>query len=470
MAFSILDDVTRSLEGAQQTNVQNAQDELSQSDIARAGAAVAGGAAAAAQAGQAAAGATPQSPYSIKVNPNSPGLFYVMKDGKQVESVSLAGLTKRMQEWAQSGLVSADQANAMLKDAGFDAEVGSDGKLTVKSYPTSQGQRAAGPANRPTNNPAPAPSGSGGSAGGGASFGSGGGGPSGGSIGGGGGMPALPGVQTGGTTTGNGGITLGGGAGGEAAAVDLNRALGLDFGGSQPGVVGGANYRSDRYGRPGSVLSGLDAKSSANDVLLNVVRAQEANRDAALGIFGGEADRYDANSLRQGIEGRSAELLANPFSLDDATIARIQAKQGEQIGQGAQRQSQLSAARAASSGITRSGMQQADQDRIGINADRQLGDTQRALLVEQATRRPQELQSATASASDVLNQQQSARERMAAGAAGVLAGTDYSADFALAGQLAGSPVKNGDRVAMGPRQGPIAGIAYAGDPNLNPFR
>lgn len=421
-----------------------------QATMEQAGAAVAGGVDAAVQGAQAAA-YTP----NIEIRQsNNPGRFRLIIDGKDnYGDISEIGLERTLSSMASYGQISREQMGSYLEAAragNFDSR----GVLNTASTP-----------------PPATSSGGGGST---VQVGGGGGGAaSGGSSGGtsSGATPragsAQPQPSGGGYSQDNGSTTLGGGGGGGAAAVDFNRALGLNPGPDRVGIQGG--QRSDYYGRPGSVLSGIDRNSSASDVLLNAVRGQEANRDAALDIFGRQREGFEGNALRQSIEGSAQSLIDNPFSLDDQTKSKIAGRQSELISSQAQRRSQQAAGQAANNGVSRSGVSATTQNSIGQSADRQIAQVNRDLDIEQATRRPQELAAAQRAATDVLQQQQSSRERSDAGAAGVLAGTDYSADFALAGQLAGSP-NAGPLVATGPRQGPVAGISYAGDSRYNPFR
>jgi hypothetical protein len=268
----------------------------------------------------------------------------------------------------------------------------------------------------------------------------------------------------GGAAGGGGGgvdITRGAGGGADAAAasggggefagpgdqsIDPNAALGLDFGSAAGGIEGGRSDFVDpgAFGRPTPFTEGLGPDATLNDILLGAMGEQRAGRDLALGISGGLASGFEENELRRAAESGALDLVNNPFSLDDQTIARIQGQQGDLIGRNAERLQQASAARAASSGISRSGIQNAAQDRIDINAARQLGEAQRGLLVEQATRRPQEQAQALAAGSNVLGSQQQQRGQIARGAIDTLGNTSLSADAAVLGTLAagGTPQVN----------------------------
>lgn len=251
------------------------------------------------------------------------------------------------------------------------------------------------------------------------------------------------------TTQGGGGATLGGGGGGPSP-IDPNAPLGVGFGGAEGRIDPGERGFNDAgvFDRPGSFTEGLGEDASLNDILLGAMGEQRATRDAALNIQGGLARGFEDSSLRGQNEQNALELGANPFSLDDQTVGRIMGQQGDLIGRNTERLQQTSAARAASSGVSRSGIQQADQDRIDIAGAQQLGDAQRGLLVEQATRRPQELGQAINVGNDTLEQQTRARESIAGGAVNILAGSNPTADAALLGTLAGGgtpQIKIGDR-------------------------
>lgn len=260
----------------------------------------------------------------------------------------------------------------------------------------------------------------------------------------GGGANNAPGAASG-SQSGSGSAAGGGFAGPGDQSIDPNAPLGLDFSGAGGSVQGGqAGYVDDVFGRPTPFTDGLGPDATLNEIMLGAMGEQRAGRDLALGISGGLASGFENNDLRQAAEGSALDLVNNPFSLDDQTIARIQGQQGDLIGRNAERLQQASAARAASSGISRSGIQNAAQDRIDINAARQLGDSQRGLLVEQATRRPQEQAQALAAGSNVLGSQQQQRGQIARGAIDTLANTNLSADAAVLGTLAagGTPQVN----------------------------
>ena len=283
----------------------------------------------------------------------------------------------------------------------------------------------------------------------------------------------IPQVSPGGTVeTSQGGIQLGGGGGGASGAppIDPNAPLGIGFGGAEGSFTPGAQQFNDPgvFNQPNSFTQGLDRNSSLNDILLGAMGEQRATRDAALGIQGGLATSFEGNAMRGQNEQNALALGANPFSLDANTQSQIMGQMGDTIGQNTERLKQMQAARAASNGISRSGVSGAQMDRLDINGMNQLGNAQRGLAVEAATRRPQELASAIGVGNDTLQQQQAARERIAGGAVGILEGSNVTADAALLGSMAqgGTPQVN---IARGGTSGPLAGINYSGPRNLNPY-
>ncbi len=415
----------------------------------------------------------------------SPIVRYMPPGGGTLQTTTLASMKRSMDEQVEDGLLTEEERDLFYSDQNIDIEKNDDGTYSFGdiSFTDARGRTmefgrndtggfnraqertipgTVGDARRRAEEAAARGTGAGSTSGGGGGGSSGRGGGGGGTSGGGGG---------GSTTTERGGIELGGGGGdGGGPPIDPNLPLGIDFDAARGGYSPGDQRFSDPsvFGRPTPFTEGLDQNATLNDILLGAMGEQRATRDLALGISGGLASTFEDSALRGGAEQGALGLMANPFSLDDATIQRIQGQQGELIGRNAERLGQASADRAASAGISRSGMQQADQDRIGINAARQLGDVQRGLLVEQATRRPQEIAQAVNLGSDVLQQQQGARERIAGGAIQTLQGTNLTGDAAVLGTLAsgGAPQIN---IAQGRDTGPVGSRFYSGPAHLNPF-
>lgn len=269
------------------------------------------------------------------------------------------------------------------------------------------------------------------------------------------------------TTTGGGGLELGGGGG--PSPIDPNAPLGTDFGGAEGSFSPGDQRFNDPsvFNTPDSFTRDLGPDASLNDILFGAMGEQRATRDAALGIQGGLASSFEDNALRQQNEGNALELGANPFSLDDDTISRIQGRQTDLIGRNTERLQQASAGRAASSGISRSGIQGTQQDRFDIAGAQQIGESQRGLLVEQATRRPGELATAIGVGNDTLQQQQRSRESIAGGAVNILSQSNPTADAALLGTLAGGGTP---QIRIGDRANPYNPAGYTSAGNNNPIQ
>lgn len=317
------------------------------------------------------------------------------------------GLTEQayldvIQRSLQAAQIPSSEQAAFLKSAGISYVNGPNG-VRVTGIASNRDPYTAAPyGTSPVGGSAPAPTGSRTSSGsGGSSYGSGGA-----SLGGGGG--GSPGSYSSGASwqteqqnqglnatsgsfpSGNMGVT----------SIDPNKALGLDPSRGGPAGTVGGTYGADVYPGAGSILTGINKNSSLNDVIMNIVKRQEANRDAALKTYGGAYNEQKNDPVLQGSRQRAQDVLANPYSLDDQTVSRILGSQADTIGQNFGRLKQNSADRAASMGVGRGGMASTDQDRLDINAVKSLGDAQRGLLVEQATRKPGELQASLASAGD----------------------------------------------------------------------
>lgn len=385
-------------------------------------------------------------------------LFWIIgPDGKRKGAISQEEVRKTLEQRIKNGDLSPQQAFGELQRYGFTGGGYSDGSLVLGSFQgnTSTGREVtSGEDGRPTSGASVgsrAPGGSGGSGGrGSVSLGGGGGG---GGSGGGttttsGGRPSVHsggaswGPEPSGGAGGSSTLDLSAGAPGNGATrIDPNAPLGLDPS-RAPGSVGpqggSQTYRSGTLPTPGSILQGVNPNTSLNDLNIALVRRQEANRDAALGIYGGTLDEHANNPLLQGARQRGLDVLANPFSLDDQTVSRIMGQQGDLIGQNFARLKQQAADRAASSGVGRSGMAEAEQGRLDTNAVKALGDAQRGLLVEQATRRPKELQASLQSAGDFASRDYGQRADVATRAADSVYGqTSILGDALLSGVLMG---------------------------------
>lgn len=413
------------------------------------------------------------------------GPIFEWGEGGPSHSISLSHLQAMMRDKygqldPEAKKKAQDEMNRWMRSMGMNGGFQEDGQMIVTSMPNGKNPdgsaRMVDPAGRPvsTTRPTGGATSTGGSSGGGSR-------PSGGgSSGGGGGSSSSGGGASGSgynyTGGGNAGAPqresdlelVGGAPGNGPTRIDPNRPLGLDPShGAPAGFRGGSGaFGAEGAGvfpGPGSVLEGIGPNSTLNDVIMNIVKRQEANRDAALAIYGGTYRNYQNDPTLQGARGRAQELLANPFSLDDQTVDRIMGRQQELIGQNYQRLGQQAADRAAASGVGRSGLAQAQQDRFAINAQRDLGNTQRGLLVEQATRRPQELAQAVQVGGGFGQSDVSQGAAISTGAANQIHGnTSIMGDALLSGVLMGGgpPPIN---IAHGPDVGPIGsryGVIY----------
>lgn len=246
-----------------------------------------------------------------------------------------------------------------------------------------------------------------------------------GAFGGGGGLagrPASPGYP------GPGGMPMNGGGGGSSVSGSAFNALsgagggGIDFnaplnfrnpGASGPGIgttstSPGANF----YGRPNSIFSGLPANPTMGDVVGQVTQRQEENRNAALGILGNARGEMASDPLRTALNSRTAGLLANPYSLDEATMQRIMGQNNESIANRAALQSQTSADRAAAMGVTRSGGENTDQNAIQTNAANAMATGERQARIQQAVQNQQDVRSALGSALPVVGENQQSKNAL----------------------------------------------------------
>jgi hypothetical protein len=148
------------------------------------------------------------------------------------------------------------------------------------------------------------------------------------------------------------------------------------------------------------------------DVVGQVTKRQEENRNSALGVLGAARGEMGTDPLRQGLNARTSDLLANPHSLDEATLQRIMGAQNQAIGNRAALQSQTSADRAAAMGVTRSGGQNTDQNAIQTNAAGAMNENERQGRIQQALTNKQDERSAIGSALPVVGEAQSSKNAL----------------------------------------------------------
>lgn len=249
------------------------------------------------------------------------------------------------------------------------------------------------------------------------------------------------GIPWGGGGGGGGGVTTvtgsgGGGSSGGAAPFDPRAPLGLNPGAPAPVVGGAAQFHSNTFGSAGDPFAGIGPNSSAQDIAIALARKQAANQDAARQTYGGAYDAYQSDPTLQAARGLAGQLAANPFSLDDATKAKIQGQATSAIGQRAGRLETAARERAASVGGLRSGAADDRVYAIQAGAARDATNAERGLDIEQATRRPAELTSALAAVGGFGGQDAAGRTNISTGYADkVLGQTSILGDALLTGPL-----------------------------------
>lgn len=381
--------------------------------------------------------------------------------GGLISMEAFSDLLKR--QAAAFGATQADILSA-VKGAGLNYGVGADGTVRITG-PAGGGGASATPAPVGTTPPGfQAPTVGGGTSSGGGSFGGGGGGasgrPAGGGFAGPGGMPTygqMPGGGSGGSIPAFGGAGSGGSAG-----MSWNDPLGFKNPGPGPGALPGAGYQSGAfaYGKPRSIFDGLPQNPTFGDVVGQVMRRQEDNRDAALGILGNTRNEITNDPNRALLRARTGDLLANPYSLDEATISRILGKTNEGITQRAAEMGGLARDRAAASGVLRSGAAASQEDAIRNNAASAMASGERDIRVQAAIQNGQDLRSAMAAALPGINEETTQKANLDTTAArDVLGGTQYMGDAFLSSALMGK--KQGTLVNEG-----ASGINLGGGPVL----
>lgn len=378
--------------------------------------------------------------------------------GGLISMEAFSDLLKR--QAAAFGASQADIVDA-VKGAGLNYGVGADG--TVRITGPAGGGSSAAPAPGGTTPPGfQAPTVGGGTSSGGSAGGGGGGSagrPAGGGYAGPGGMPTYGGIGGGG----GGSIPAFGGAGsGGSAGISWSDPLGFTNPGPGPGALPGAGYQSGAfaYGKPRSIFDGLPQNPTFGDVVGQVMRRQEDNRDAALGILGNTRNEITNDPNRALLRARTGDLLSNPYSLDEATISRILGKTNEGITQRAAEMSGLARDRAAASGVLRSGASISQEDAIRNNAASQMASGERDIRVQAAIQNGQDLRSAMAAALPGINEETTQKANLDTTAArDVLGGTQYMGDAFLSSALMGK--KQGTLVNEG-----ASGINLGGGPVL----
>lgn len=252
----------------------------------------------------------------------------------------------------------------------------------------------------------------------------------GGFMGGGGGGPAAT------SASGSSAIGMGGGSPG----MDWNSPLGFKNPGPGPGALPGVGYTGQpfAYGQPRSIFEGLPQNPTFGDVVGQVMRRQEDNRNAALGILGNARGEIANDPNRNLLNNRTSDLLSNPYSMDEQTIQRILGQTNQGITQRAAELTGNARDRAAAGGVLRSGGANASQDSIANNAASQMAEGERSTRIQAAIQNQQDLRSAMGAALPVVGENTQAKNSLDRTAAvDVLGGSSYSGDAFLSNMMAG---------------------------------
>lgn len=311
-------------------------------------------------------------------------------------------------------------------------------------------------------------------AGGGGGYNAGGGG-GGGSGGGGGGGSSGGGYNAGaggGPVDGNRGSyneTHGAGGGGGGAGAGVNPRLPLGIGPINPPNPGGSSYfGGGNTPFPGAFnpFAGLGPNSTLNDVIAGIAGAQVGNRNAALSTLGGVFNEsMGGNSAA--MRGRTSDLLANPFSMDPATVAMMKGRQTDAINQRTNRLSQQAGDRAASAGLrSDAGTVLGQQAGIQARGAQQVTEGERNMDIQAAIQNQQDLRSALGAASGAISEDLGRRERLADRAAlGVLGESSIQGDAFLANAML-SANGAGGLGGQYPMLWPTAGYGSSGGPGI----
>lgn len=356
----------------------------------------------------------------------------ILPGGGLINMTAFADMVKRQ---AQTWGASAEDISSAMRGSGINFIQGADGRLVVTGKGgTQQAPPQTGGGMTVT------PGGAyGGAAGGG--FGSSGG-SSGGAAGGGGGGVHSSGAAWGGGGGGSQSIPgfPGVPAGGGAAGMSWNDPLGFQNPGAGPGAIPGQGYQSGpfAYGKPRSIFDGLPANPTYGDVVGSTLRRQEENRDAALGIMSNARNEITNDPNRNALQGRVGDLLANPYSMDEATISRILGKTNEGITQRAAELRGNAADRAAAAGVGRSGSAQASMDAINNQAAGAMASGERDTRIQASIQNQNDLRSAMGAALPVVNEQTQSKNALDTTAARDILGTSsFTGDAFLSAAMNG---------------------------------
>ena len=265
------------------------------------------------------------------------------------------------------------------------------------------------------------------------SGGGGGGGSSGGGGGGGGTGIGVPNIPTGGT-----GITPPIGGSGPTG-IDPNAPIGVNDPGAQSQSLGDF-FGGSRGGLGGgnSIFDNLPDNPTIRDILGAVQRGQEGTRDAQLDIFAGLFD--ESLNSQESLAQRDLlnRVIANPESMDEATINRIMGQNNQAIGSRASQQAQLAQDRAASMGVGRD-IGQREQGRILREGAQQQTEAERATRIDAVKTNFQDRLNTLGAAGGEISRDQGARVNIGGAAAGVHGQSQDRGDTFLTNALLTNP-------------------------------
>lgn len=249
--------------------------------------------------------------------------------------------------------------------------------------------------------------------------------------GGGGGGQSAPGFIPGGLPTG----------GTQTGGFSMTDRTGIPNNGPGPGALPGQGYTGGfSYGQPRSIFDGMSANPTYGEVISQVMRRQEDNRNAAMGIMGNSRSEIMNDPNRALLGQRTADLLSNPYSLDEATISRIMGQQNQALTQRAAQTSQGIRDREAARGTLRSGGATAALDTVRNRTADAMSEGERDIRVKAAIQNGQDLRSAMGAALPGISEKTNSLNQLDTTAArDILGGSSYSGDAFLTNALMGKP-------------------------------
>jgi len=249
--------------------------------------------------------------------------------------------------------------------------------------------------------------------------------------GGGGGGQSAPGFVPSGLPTG----------GAQTAGFSMTDRTGITNPGPGGGPTPGQGYTGGfSYGQPKSIFDGMSANPTYGEVISKTMQRQEDNRDAAMGIMGNARSEIMSDPNRALLGQRTADLLSNPYSLDEATISRIMGQQNQALTQRAAQTSQGIRDREAARGTLRSGGATAALDTVRNRTADAMSAGESDIRVKAAIQNGQDLRSAMSAALPGISEKTNSLNQLDTTAArDILGGSSYSGDAFLTNALMGKP-------------------------------